>query len=225
MRLIVDSGLEVQSMSDRDWSWPLVLNLGVKISLVGLLLFAVLNPDMQQFQGKAMTGRALTYPIAIIVVPIGHWLLRRSHPDLEYPHVLDMLLGLPFLIDVAGNALDLYDTITWWDDLNHFVNWAIVSAAFGQLLLHFPYDKWTMAGLIVGFGSVSGVIWEIAEYFTFVRGGPEEATAYTDTLGDLALDLGGAIVAAWITAWVLRPRLGAAGSAGRRGSSALRQPV
>ena len=40
-------------MSVRGWSWPLVLNLGVKISLVGLLLFAVLNPDMQQFQGKA----------------------------------------------------------------------------------------------------------------------------------------------------------------------------
>jgi hypothetical protein len=172
-----------------------------------------------------MTGRALTYPIAIIVVPIAFWLIRRSHPDIAYPHVLDMLLGLPFLIDVTGNALDLYDTITWWDDANHFGNWAILCAAFGQLLLRFRYGKWTMAGLIVGFGSVSGVVWEIAEYFTFVRGGPEEATAYTDTLGDLALDLGGAVVAAWITAWVLLPRSEEAGTAGRRGSSALRQPA
>ena len=212
-------------MTVRSLSWPMALNLGVKFALVGLLLFAVLNPDMQQFQGKAMTGRALTYPIAIVIVPIGYWILHRSRPDLAYPHILDMLLGLPFLIDVAGNSLDLYDTIDWWDDLNHFVNWAILCAAFGQLLLHFPYGKWTMAGLIVGFGSVSGVIWEIAEYITFVRGGPEEATAYTDTLGDLALDLGGAIVAAWITAWLLRPRAVAADSAGRHGSSALRQPA
>ena len=204
------------------WSSELILNLGVKILLVGLLLFAVINPDMQQFQGKAMTGRALTYPIAIIVVPIAFWFIRRSHPDIHYPHVLDALLGLPFLIDTAGNALDLYDSITWWDDVNHFANWGILVAAFGQLLLRFPYGKWTMAGLMIGFGSVSGVVWEIAEYFTFVRGGSEEATAYTDTLGDLALDLGGAVVAAWVTAWWLRPRSEVAvGSAGRRDSSVL----
>jgi hypothetical protein len=208
------------------WSVAFWLNMAVKVALVGLLLFAVLNQDMQQFQGKAMTGRALTYPIAIIVVPIVFWLLRRSRPGLVYPHVLDMLLGLPFLIDTAGNALDLYDTIDWWDDANHFVNWAILCAAFGQLLLRFPYGRWTMAALIVGFGSVSGVIWEIAEYFTFVRGGPEEATAYTDTLGDLSLDLGGAVVAAWVTAWLLsRPAFEAAGSADKRGLSDLRQPA
>jgi hypothetical protein len=209
-----------------DRSTSFWLNMAVKVALVGLLLFAVLNQDMQQFQGKAMTGRALTYPIAIIIVPVVFWLLRRSGPGLGYPHLLDMLLALPFLIDTAGNALDLYDTIDWWDDANHFVNWAILCAAFGQLLLRFPYGRWTMAGLIVGFGSVSGVIWEIAEYFTFVRGGPEEATAYTDTLGDLSLDLGGAVVAAWVTAWLLnRPKLEAAGSADKRGLSDLRQPA
>lgn len=185
-----------------------LLNYVVKFALIGLLLFAVLNPDMQQFQGKAMTGRALTYPIALIVVPLAVRLIRRRHPEIEYPHILDILLALPFLIDTAGNALDLYDTIDWWDDLNHFLNWGILTAAFGQLLLRFPYGRWNTAALAVGFGAVSGIVWEIAEYFTFVRGGPEEATAYTDTLGDLALDLGGALVAAWLTAWVLRPRLG-----------------
>jgi hypothetical protein len=40
-----------------------------------------------------------------------------------YPYALDIILTLPFLIDVAGNALDLYDSIDWWDDANHFVNW------------------------------------------------------------------------------------------------------
>jgi hypothetical protein len=204
------------------WKTSALLNYAVKVSLVVLLLFAVLNPDMQQFQGKAMTGRALTYPIAIIVVPIAIWLIRRNHRDIEYPHVLDMLLGLPFLIDTAGNALDLYDTINWWDDLNHFINWGVLAAAFGQLVLRFPYGRWTMSGLIVGFGAISGIVWEIAEYFTFVRGGSEEATAYTDTLGDLALDLGGAVVAAWLTAWVLRPRIWAeADTAGRHDLSVL----
>jgi hypothetical protein len=34
------------------------------------LLLAVLRPDLPQFEGKAMTGRALTYPIAAFVVPL-----------------------------------------------------------------------------------------------------------------------------------------------------------
>jgi hypothetical protein len=206
----------------RHWSSAAWLNLLVKVGLIGLLLFAVFNQDMQQFEGKAMTGRALTYPIAIVVVPVVWFLLRRSRPHLDYPHVLDLLLGLPFLIDTLGNALDLYDSITWWDDLNHFGNWAILSAAFAQLLLRFDYGRWTMAALIVGFGSVSGVIWEIAEYFTFVRGGPEEATAYTDTLGDLSLDLGGALLAAAVTVlWLMRRPPLLVGTLGKSDLSAL----
>jgi hypothetical protein len=189
------------------------LNMAVKIGLIALLLLAVIFPGWQQFQGKAMTGRALTYPISILIVPIGWWLLRRSRPGLAYPHVLDMMLALPFLIDTTGNALDLYDSIDWWDDLNHFVNWAILTAAFGQLLLRLHLGKWEMAGLALGFGAVSGIVWEIAEYFTFVRNSPELATAYTDTLGDLSLDLGGALLAAWVTSWILRSRsMAAAGT-------------
>jgi hypothetical protein len=86
------------------------------------LLLAVLRPDLPQFEGKAMTGRALTYPIAAFVVPLAWWLYGRKRSD-RYPYPLDILLTLPFLIDVAGNALDLYDSIDWWDDANHFVNW------------------------------------------------------------------------------------------------------
>ena len=38
----------------------------VKALLVGLLAFAVARPDLQQFAGKAMTGRAIAYPIAAL---------------------------------------------------------------------------------------------------------------------------------------------------------------
>jgi hypothetical protein len=183
------------------------LNLAVKGALIGLLLFAVIRSDLPQFQGKAMTGRALTYPISTVVVPIGWWIVgRRRGRAPEYPYALDILLVLPFLIDTAGNALDLYDTIEWWDDFNHFLNWAILTAAFGQLLLRLPVGKLTTAGLAVGFGAVSAIIWEFAEYFTFIRNSPEIDTAYTDTLGDMALGLTGSVLAAVVTAWVLWPR-------------------
>jgi hypothetical protein len=117
-----------------------------------------------------------------------------------------LLLVLPFLIDTAGNALDLYDTIVWWDDFNHFLNWAILVAGFGQLLVRLPVGKLTTAGLVVGFGCVTAVIWEFAEYYTFIRDSPELATAYTDTLGDLALGLTGSVLAAVVTAWWFWPR-------------------
>jgi hypothetical protein len=52
---------------------------------------------------------------------------------------------------------------------------------------------------------VAAILWELAEYFTFIRGSDEEATAYTDTLGDMSLGLLGATVAAVIAALVPRP--------------------
>ena len=40
-----------------------------------LLAWAVLNPDLPQFTGKAFTGRAVVYPIALLVLPVGWWLV------------------------------------------------------------------------------------------------------------------------------------------------------
>jgi hypothetical protein len=183
------------------------LNLAVKIALIGLLLFGALNQDMERFHGKAMTGRAFFYPISAIIVPIGWWLLqRRRTTPLAYPYGLDILLVMPFLIDVAGNALNLYDTITWWDDLNHLVNWAILAAAFGLLLLRLPVGRWEIAGLVAGFGAITAILWELAEYITFVRNSPELQTAYTDTLGDLVLGTLGSIIAGILIAWLLWPK-------------------
>jgi hypothetical protein len=174
------------------------LDVAVKAALVGLLLFAVLRPDLPQFQGKAMGGRALTYPLAAIVVPVGWWLWGRRKTG-RYPYGLDIFLVLPFLIDVLGNALDLYDSIGWWDDANHFVNWGILVAACGQLVVRYPLGRVNTAALLVGFGGVTALLWEFGEYFTFIRGGPEERTAYTDTLGDLALGLAGSTISALLT--------------------------
>lgn len=38
-------------------------------------MFAVVRRDLPQFEGKAVVGRALTYPIAALIVP-AVWLLR-----------------------------------------------------------------------------------------------------------------------------------------------------
>jgi hypothetical protein len=179
-----------------------VVDLALKVLLIGLLLFGAFS-GLERFEGKAFGGRLATYPIAALVVPAVWWLVRRRRPAVSYPYALDILLVLPFLIDVAGNALDLYDTISWWDDANHLVNWALLTSAFGQLLVRLPLQRWAAWGLAVGFGGVTAVLWEFGEYYTFIRNSPELQTAYTDTLGDLALGLTGSVVAATLTVTVL----------------------
>jgi hypothetical protein len=192
-------------VSPRALRW---IDIGLKAALIGQLVVAVALPDLPQFEGKAMAGRAIAYPIAVLLVPAVWWVLNRRR-RIEYPYVLDILWTLPFLIDVTGNTANLYDSVAWWDDANHFVNWAILVAAFGQLLIRLPVGRVAAAGLAVGFGALTAVLWEFAEYATFIRTNEEELrTAYEDTLGDLALGISGSVVAAILTVtllWPVRP--------------------
>jgi hypothetical protein len=183
----------------------LAADIALKAALVGLLVFALASPDLPQFHGKSMTGRAIGYPVAALIVPVAWWLLSRRRPR-RFPVAVDILFVAPFVIDMAGNAANLYDTISWWDDVNHLVNWAILVAAFGILLLGTTLDRWPLFGLAVGFGATTAILWELLEYVTFIRHSPELKTAYTDTLGDLALGLTGSVIAAAAVAWLGRRR-------------------
>ena len=179
----------------RGWLW---LDVAIKVATVALLAWAVASPDLPQFQGKAFTGRALAYPVALLAVPVAWWLFARR--TIPYPVVPDILIGLPFLIDVLGNALNLYDTIDAWDDLNHLVNWFLHTAAIGLLLRYGRWGFWTRVALGLCWAVTTAVLWEFAEFATFVQDSPEAATAYADTLGDLALGMTGGLVAAILTA-------------------------
>jgi hypothetical protein len=179
-------------MSKRGWLW---VDVAIKVVTVVLLAWAVLSPDLPQFTGKAFTGRALAYPVALLVLPVVWWVLGRPR-GMAFPVVADILLGLPFLIDVVGNALNLYDSVEWWDDANHLVNWFLHTAAIGVLLRLGSWGRWTRVALMIGWAATTAVLWELAEYVAFVPNSPEAATAYADTLGDLALGLLGGTVAA-----------------------------
>jgi hypothetical protein len=169
----------------------IVLDVAIKVALVALLLHAVLLPDLPQYADKAMAPRAIAYPFAALLVPALWWWRWRDRP---FPAAIDILITTPFLIDVVGNALDLYDTVEWWDDANHFVNWAMLTGGVALALRWTTLGPWPRFGLAVGFAAVAAIGWELAEYIAFIRFSSELATAYTDTLGDLALGtLGGAL--------------------------------
>ncbi|MCY4580210.1 MAG: hypothetical protein OXD31_14335 [Chloroflexi bacterium] len=181
------------------------ISFAVKAVLICLLVFGAFS-GLQQFEGKAFLWRLVTYPVAAFVVPIT-WFAVTGRG--RYPYSVDILLALPFLIDTVGNTLDLYDTIWWWDDANHLVNWSLLSGAIGALAWRSQTGAWRTMAYVIGFGATTAILWEIAEYVAFIRNSAELDTAYVDTLGDLALGLTGSIVAGAVAA--LAPRKGKAG--------------
>lgn len=176
----------------------LVLNLAAKVLLVGLIAFALTNLEMDRFAGKAMEARAVFYPLFALLIPIG-WALRgRPRP---YPHDADLLLVSPFLIDVAGNVADLYNTVVWFDDAAHTMTWMLLVLAFGALIMRLGLDPWITACLCIGFGAVTHILWEIIEFVALLIGAPGLQLTYEDTIGDMAMSLGGSFLGGFITGW------------------------
>jgi hypothetical protein len=83
------------------------------------------------------------------------------------------------------------------------VNWGLLSLGVGQLLVRLQLPRLEMLVLIVGVGATAAILWELTEYFAFIRHSSELDTAYTDTLGDMTLGLGGATVAAVVSATLI----------------------
>jgi hypothetical protein len=182
-----------------------VTNLFVKAALVLLLAHAVAFPDLPQYTGKGIGWRLALYPVSALVVPAIWFATGRDRQGRRrHPFLVDICVVAPFLIDTAGNAANLYDRITWWDDSMHFVTWIPWVVAMGLVLRDDRLGRLPVAGLTLGFGAVTHILWEIAEYLTFVQGNANEAaTAYRDTIGDLTLSLSGSVTGAALVATVL----------------------
>ena len=178
----------------------LVLDIAIKVGLLLLLAHALLWPDLPQYAGKGIGSRLLLYPLGVLIVPIVWFAAGRRAP---YPLVADILISAPFTIDTLGNALNLFNTIDAWDDIMHFTQWLLLLGGVGVLLAPHVRPRWALALLIASLGSYVAVIWEVGEYFAFIRHSPELQTAYTDTLGDMVLGSLGSTVAGVLVSWVL----------------------
>jgi uncharacterized membrane protein YjdF len=163
---------------------------------------ATVAADLPQFQAKGFGVRLVAYPALMLLTPavwatVRH--VRASRTPLPWAGFA--LIMVPFLVDVSGNSANLYDTVSWWDDANHFVNWAFLCGGTGVLLLRAAVrPAWALGLLVAGLGALLAIGWELAEWYTFIRHGTELGTAYTDTLGDLALGSLGSCVAAVLVA-------------------------
>lgn len=169
-----------------------ILNLITKILFWGLILFSFLGAKQAQFAGKGMMLRVLTYPLAALAAPL---FSRLKFKGAAYPHLAEVCILAPFIIDLAGNATGLYDSIIIFDDVAHFVNWAFLISGVGILLSYSHLGRLEIAALCIGLGATSDIVWELAEYAAMRYGASRLFLTYEDTVADLALSLGGSILA------------------------------
>ena len=193
----------------RDGRWAAAAVFGLTVVQLGLV---TTMPNPEQFAGKGFAARLIAYPAMMLAAPAVWWRVagrggasgatRSANRPRRVPWIPFTWIMLPFLIDVTGNTLNLYDSISWWDDANHFVNWFFLNLGVGLLLAGTtPQPGWALLLMISGLGAITAIGWEIGEYFAFIRAGTELATAYTDTLGDLILGTLGAALAGTLLAW------------------------
>lgn len=190
-----------------------IATLAILVLTVAQLAIATFA-GLDQFAGKGFGYRLAVYPLLMLVVP-AIWWWRSRHtallpagvpgPGREIntapPWGAFALIMAPFLIDVTGNSLDLYDSVAWWDDANHLVNWALLSGGLGLLVARTNTNSRAMLVLIItGIGAILAIGWELGEYWTFIRRGVELDTAYTDMLGDEAVGTLGALIAGVVVA-------------------------
>lgn len=168
------------------------IDAAVKALFVVLVAYGAFSGG-EQFEGKGFGWRLVGSVVIIAVVPVVWWLAGRRPP---YPYAADALLTAPWLVDVLGNVFDLYDSVSWWDDGNHFVNWALLCSGIGLLVLRARLAPLVSAALVVGIGAFLAIVWELGEYAVFIHDNEDElATAYRDTLGDELLGTCGALLA------------------------------
>ena len=179
---------------------------------IGQLAVAEWAPGIDRFADKAFGARLIAYPLMMLLVPALWWLVvKRRHPEEPPPYGAFSLIMLGFLVDVTGNSLDLYDSLTWWDDLNHFVNWVFLLTGIGLIIAGPVRPAWARVLTIAGLGAILAIGWELGEWYTFIRHGTEIDTAYEDTLGDETLGTLGALLAGLVVQAVLSRREGTQG--------------
>ncbi len=173
--------------------WVAVLDILAKVLLLAVVTRIAVDPGWGNLEGKAPGTRVVTYPLLALLVPVWHWLLRRSRP---YPWGADLLVTIPAFSDLLGNRLDLYDRVRWFDDLMHLVVPGVLAAAVVLLAGVDRAPVLRRLEVALAAGMTLALAWEVWEYVAFVTRSNEVGTAYADTIGDLAMGWVGVVAAA-----------------------------
>jgi hypothetical protein len=173
----------------QDWSGPVrdpldVLRIAFLVGAVVALVLGDLNSAVRL---------GLTFGLVFLARQI----------SLPRPFDLAFLIGMS--LQGWGNVLGLFDDITWYDKVVHFVLPLAVAPVFYILLIRLDAvpdlaadtDRRHYAGIILittSLGFAFGAAYEIYEYVAVHAFSANLAIGYADTIGDLGDDLIGSLL-------------------------------
>jgi hypothetical protein len=172
-------------------------DIAAKTGLVLLLGLAILVPGFGNMDGKGLLPRVVGYPLAAFAIPLVWFTWWRQRAS--FPWAADFLVTFACFSDIFGNVLNLYDSMESFDNFVHLVNTGLLTAAIILLTMHRSTGLGAVLERALAFGVSAALVWEIAEYFAFLRWSPERLGAYADTLSDMSLGAIGSLAAAF---WV-----------------------
>jgi uncharacterized membrane protein YjdF len=129
----------------------------------------------------------------------------------KLPTLFDLVFVIAALINAGGWAWDLYNKPGPYDEIAHFYTiFAITLAAgymlYSELMGSFARHHVLFVLTIASLGIALGALWEVAEWLADFAVAKQIVSGLTDTVTDIILDSGGAIVAALLNLWGLHER-------------------
>ncbi|MBC8074968.1 MAG: hypothetical protein H7Y32_02750 [Chloroflexales bacterium] len=191
------------------------------------------NPNWKGYRLAALAGQALL-AIAIVVVLIrGQWLAAATLGgfllvsylfvafERKLPTLFDLIFVVAALINAGGWTWDLYNQPGPYDEIAHFYTIFAITLATGYMLfdelMESFYDHRVLFVLtIASLGIALGALWEVAEWLADFATPRQIVSGLVDTITDIILDSGGAIVAALVNLWGLHERSRAGEQSGSR---------
>lgn len=133
----------------------------------------------------------------------------------KIPHVfISLYLTFIFFALVLGSVVNLYITISWYDDLMHFISGFLDSILaiyiFNRLVKNNQYNIKFITIFTISFSLAIGVFWEIYEFIDSKITGMDPQNVLTtgvdDTMFDLIFALIGSIIFTYIYKLIIRNR-------------------
>jgi hypothetical protein len=191
------------------------------------------SPNWEGYRIAAWVGQGLL-AIAIVVMLIrGEWLAALTLGafmlisylfvafERKLPTLFDLVFVFAALINAGGWTWNLYNQPGPYDEIAHFYTIFAITLASGYMLyselMESFYDhRFLFVLTIASLGIALGALWEVAEWLADFATPRQIVSGLFDTITDIILDSGGAVLAALLNLWGLHERSRASESGGSR---------
>ena len=168
----------------------------------------------------AWIGQALLVIAIDVVLMQGQWLAATTLAgflvisylfvafERKLPTLFDLIFVIAALINAGGWAWDLYNQPGPYDEIAHFytifaITLAVGFLLYGELMESFATHRVLFVITIASLGIALGALWEVTEWLADFATPKQIVSGLVDTITDIILDSGGAIVAAFLNLWGL----------------------